>query len=542
MGMITGIKRLLGSTGLVLLVGWVLGTGTANAGEYTVYNCRTPDDAWAHNTDWTFTKGPFKSIDKFSSDCPNGPFKMEMLSSKTHPASDFMHAWFVAPPDTRITAYSFWRSVQLAYPYNYAIYEGVNGQYTEHDQCFAQAGCRSKGSWSKHVSTSNLVQASNRSADKLLLSITCGSSSSSRCPAKSPGAHLQIHRLDVTLEDNQDPILESAPSGPVVDPAKPPLTGLEPVSLSATDGGGGVYQALFEVDGHIVDRRVIDRNGGHCQQPFDLPRPCKNGASGTVMFNTATVPDGQHSLRILVTDAGGNTAAYGPVSIRTANASCNPDPRTVGLTMSAKFKQHGKKKGRRSITVPFGRSARVNGRLLNASGPPAANTDVCVSELPRMEGGQLSPAAFLKTDGRGQFSYRPTRGPSRSLFFVHRVSGGAVTSSLNMNVRAPVKLREPGHTLHNGQTLVMQGRLGEDTYATPGLLVELQAQRGRRHFQTFGTTHTNGAGEFRFSYRFTRTLGVQQYHLRAQIPAQRTYPFATGWSHPIAVKVIGPRS
>jgi hypothetical protein len=203
--------------------------------------------------------------------------------------------------------------------------------------------------------------------------------------------------------------------------------------------------------------------------------------------------------------------------------------------MTTKFKRHGKK-ARRSITVPYGRAARVTG-LLSGGG----STDVCVAELPRMAGGQLSPTAFLKTDGNGRFTYRVTRGPSRTLYFVHRVQSGAVTSSVNLNVRAPVKLRQPQRALRNGQTLEMRGRLKDTTYPAGGLLVELQAQRGHR-FQTFGTTHTNSQGQYRFSYRFTRTLGVQRYHLRARVPAQQTYPFATGASRPITVKVIGPRS
>ncbi len=522
----------------------LIGASSAQAGQYTVYNCQTPDGGWAHNTDWVFTKGRFKSINKFSSTCPNGPFRMDMLSNKTHPADDYMHAWFDAPSDTGIVAWSFWRSVQLAYPYNYRYYDVDNGTYNGHDECYSGEGCRSKGSEKAGVSNTNLVQGTNsHGADHLLLSITCGitDSSRSKCPAKRPGAQLQIHRLDVTLQDNQDPILESPPSGPVVDPSRPPLTGLEPVSISASDRGGGVYQALFEVDGQVVDRDVIDSNDGRCQQPFDLPRPCKNSVSGTVMFNTATVPDGLHTLRIRVTDATGtNDAVYGPITIRTANTSCNPDPRSNSLNMTAAIKRHGKKKGRRSITVPYGRAPQVTGRLLNGSNG-VANTDVCVAQIPRMAGGQLAPEAFLKTDGSGRFTYRAARGPSRTLFFVHRVAGGAVASCVNLNVRAPVTLQRHNRALHNGQTLVMQGRLKDTTYAASGLLVELQAQRGHR-FQTFGTTHTNARGEFRFSYTFTRTLGVQRYHLRARVPAQQTYPFATGASRPITVKVIGPRS
>jgi hypothetical protein len=181
----------------------------------------------------------------------------------------------------------------------------------------------------------------------------------------------------------------------------------------------------------------------------------------------------------------------------------------------------------------------VRGRLLSEGHAPLAHTGLCVSEQPKVADGQITPASNLTTDQQGRFTYRVSRGPSRTLYFVHRVAGGAVASALNLNVRAPVRLARHRRTLHNGQTLTFRGHLGNTPFTSSGLLVELQAQRGRRHFQTFGVTHTNNRGQFRFPYTFTRTAGVQHYHIRAQLPAQRTYPFATGWSHPITVRVTG---
>jgi hypothetical protein len=538
------IGKLLATGMVTLAVGLAAGPATTRAADYTFDTCRTPAGGWASTAAWVITRR--QSITKVSDSCPNGALDLTMDGTKTHAADEYLNATFRPPPDTKIRAFSIWRSIQLASTYNYRIWE-INplwdGGQRPVDVCLNVPGsCPGRGSPNLQVSPVNYFQDTPPAAlDALRISVTCGflDDSPEICPATLPGGHLQVYRADFTLEDDQDPILESPPSGPLVDPSKPALSGLQPVSLSATDRGGGVYQAEFEVDGQIVDREVIDRNSGSCQEPFDQPQPCKNSASGTVLFNTATVPDGFHNLRILVTDATGeNAAAYGPITIRTANASCNPDPRSNSLNLLAQFKRRHRAK--RSITVPYGATARVAGRLLDRAGVPLANSDVCVSELARMLGAQLTPTASLKTDGRGHFNYRPTRGPSRTLFFVHRVSGGAVASSVNLKVRAPIKLRQPRRSLRNGQTLVMQGHLGEQNYTTSGLLIELQAQRGRRHFQTFGTTHTNNQGQFRFAYQFTRTLGVQKYHLRAQIPAQETYPFATGWSHPITVKVIGP--
>jgi hypothetical protein len=70
------------------------------------------------------------------------------------------------------------------------------------------------------------------------------------------------------------------------------------------------------------------------------------------------------------------------------------------------------------------------------------------------------------------------------------------------------------------------------------VLVELQAKRGRR-WQTFGTARSSRAGRYRFSYPFTRTGGVQYYVLRARVPRQAGYPYATGASRPEIVVVRG---
>ena len=62
-------------------------------------------------------------------------------------------------------------------------------------------------------------------------------------------------------------------------------------------------------DVETVERRLHrDPHAFHpphqlCRQPFTNVQPCKQSVTGTVYFNTAALKDGNHTLKILVSDA-----------------------------------------------------------------------------------------------------------------------------------------------------------------------------------------------------------------------------------------------
>lgn len=103
--------------------------------------------------------------------------------------------------------------------------------------------------------------------------------------------------------------------------------------------------------------------------------------------------------------------------------------------------------------------------------------------------------------------------------------------------RATLLLRPQRHSFRNGQSLQLSGRL--QTHPRPrGVLVVLEAEVGDS-WEPFGTTPTVRGGRFSFRYRFRSTTGAQRYHLRARIPKQRGYPFRSGASNVVSVRVSG---
>lgn len=292
---------------------------------------------------------------------------------------------------------------------------------------------------------------------------------------------------------------------------------------------------MLELDGRIVASRVLDGNGGRCQEPFGSAQPCPTSAAGSLSLDTTKVADGPHTLRVLVSDATRtNVTAWGPVQISTANSSCNPSPRVNSMRLTAGFP--AKPTARTVVTRPYGRGLKVSGRLVSPLGVPSVGARICLLSREERPGAPLREHGVAVTDTDGRFSAKIPAGPSRRLLAVHRVPGGAAVATMRVHIRAGISLKPSRRRLRNGGTVALRGRVLHGPLPDRGVLVELQAKRGRK-WQTFGTTRTRSGGRYELRYRFTRTTGVQRYAMRALVPDQSAYPYARGASRAITLRV-----
>ena len=196
----------------------------------------------------------------------------------------------------------------------------VESPETYVERCWAGTGCTGSG---RHGVRGVEVSEAGIDVGGLFAYADCNPAG---CPAGSAPQLMSIPRADFTLRDLADPVLVGTPSGDLFDITQP-LTGTRTASFSASDQGGGVYQAILEVDGAPVTSAIIDGNDGRCVPPFAGAVPCKPSASGTLSYDTAGLADGAHSFRLVITDATGtNSASYGPLQVRTQNqiAECDP--------------------------------------------------------------------------------------------------------------------------------------------------------------------------------------------------------------------------
>jgi hypothetical protein len=366
--------KVLALTALVVLTLLCALTSRAVAGTYTVYTCKDPNGDKAAPS-WTLESRHGDGYSGYftGNACPGGYYWLDLRGNVEHTDTDYVSAVFRAPADTRITAYTIWRSVQLSSPYRYQFFEIPQGGGVDiKESCFADSGCQNLGDWKEDLTAGNRIArtpAAGVAGLDFYLFCPNAPGSGVNCPTAAPAANFQIHRADVTLTDDMPPAFALPPSGPLLD-TQHPLTGEKQVFIWAADRGSGVKNVMFEVDGTVVAKATLDDNGGQCKAPYTVPRPCPLEVRGTVGFNTATLPDGHHQLRLLVSDATDtNVTAWGPIPIVSNNGSCDPNPRSAALKVRATFGGRGRRA--RVRVVRYGQRLRVRARVRHPDGTPA---------------------------------------------------------------------------------------------------------------------------------------------------------------------------
>jgi hypothetical protein len=530
----------------------------ARAGTYVVYSCQDPSGNLASTSSWSFRFSD-PVTDTHDDTCPRGGIHVRLTPGMTHPSTAEARMYFWAPDNTVITKYTLWRSARVALKSAYWFSAMERFGTTGDDWRWAGSGCKGTAPCSGYGDPATPLADANKFSRTpptpvtgIALYVSCGESNSGTtvCNSTTPyAAEAWLHRADITIADDIKPSFSTAPAGELVD-ATAPVSGNATVSVLATDKGGGIAQAMVEVDGRVVAAQAF--GGANCTQPYTLRVPCPTTASGTLALDTATLADGVHSVRVLVQDVGGNTTAWGPVALTTHNAppdeSCNPEPAldvaTAGMSLKAGLLRPGKTSkgvGTSAITIHYSTTtkAKARGLLRGADGVPVAGQPVCLVWRPAGTTGPLEVMRRVTTGADGRFSIMIPRGSSREIYAIHRTPAGAVVGRANLRVIPRVTIKPSRRTLRNGQILTLTGRLSGGPIPSRGVLVRAEAWRGTR-WQTFGETRAKGSkGSFRVRYRFVGTSGSQRYTLRFHVVAQAAYPYLSGVSKRIHVRVRG---
>ncbi len=553
---------------IALLLAWALaliagagplGTSSAYAGEWMEVSCENPNLSAAPSEGWSqFASGAPGYGSAGSARCP-----MFGLLSSAAPEENGNgeNLRYLPPAGSTLTG----GSVAVS---GYAGGGGYNASgtvvaYTPEFvypgdvifQCAEGLGTCSPGSYS----FSTVISLPADAGGGFYIGAGCGGAPGYSCDSgESDGAwsDVEVHWANFLLANEATPT-GSGIGGTLLSPS---AEGTAELTLTATDPGGpGVYLVTVQIDGKNAYAGTPNNNGGKCVPVgtsdgalmFDYNQPCPASESVGLPINTTNLADGQHTLKIVVQDAAGNSAVVYDGTITTKQPSNNslgaqPGPGTGaagavapasvpnGTVASRTAQLHLGVRSR--ITRSYARRAvRVTGRLLTAQGQPIGGATL---EVLQQISGSPAPTviAHATTSSEGTFVASVPAGPSRTIEVAYRAfsadAGYAAVAKVQESVGAGVQLNiTPRHTGSQG-TITLSGRVFGPVPAQ-GVVVELLVHyRGR--WEPFRAPRTGSRGRFHVVYQFQG--GVGRFPFRALVfGGQSGFPFVHGESRLVDV-------
>jgi hypothetical protein len=306
----------------------------AAAGSFTVHTCQTPTGRLTGDGGWTSDGStPVPGYDPgLIRRCAVSTGGTSLnLGTTTLPArAGSWRRWdFTAPAGTFIESYVLERSFALGWP----VVSGVANRpyllqiWHDHDpgagvldfKVPSQAGATVvQPTWAQ-------IGEGGVSWKSLHVDLSCWVVAGTLDCGPYP-AHVTISRAQIGLRDEEAP--DGFATGGTLAGSEP-VRGVGSLSLHASDEGGGVYRVALAVDGDEVLRRIVGGAGGACADvepgngdphEFDTPQPCPLATDDVVEFDTATLRDGAHAVRVTVEDAGGDETVVFDGAIQTHNA------------------------------------------------------------------------------------------------------------------------------------------------------------------------------------------------------------------------------
>ncbi len=530
----------------------------ASAGQYHLYSCRTPSGAPAPVDGWNGSKTGGYAFIRESCSQPGGALVAALGDEAAREANTEIATWtFSAPPGEQIASAELWRAGDTdggtALETTYDFWFGESPGAVIFGQCANLAGCTSAGEAMEPLSAQNLVVAPGVSGGQsLTMNASCQGSEEFTCPGEQGDANgyaaaVYLYAADIVLEQNEGPTVTNA-AGELT--SAPTVTGTSDLEFDASDPGSGVYEAVFSVDGQVVQRTAVDENGGRCVNvggtgdglpAFLYVQPCAQKVSVNIPFDSSQVSNGTHHLVVSVIDAAGNSAPVldRQVTISNPSLASSPGPpngtnASTQATLTAAWAQT--KSAR--LTTPYGYEHVVDGRLAGPTGVPIGNAQIDCTATPAYAGARAATIACPKTGPNGRFSLRlPDGVGSRTLKFAYRAQLGSppvATRTLALTVRAGVRLHVRPHATSVGDRIVFTGRLLGGPIPSGGKVVVLEARSPGGPWIEFDVVHSDRRGAFRASYRF-KLPGPASYRFRVLSEPEADYPFAAGASNQVGV-------
>lgn len=552
----------IGAAGLASLLLALGGAGAAHAGRYHVYSCRMPNGEAAPVDGWSGTKTGIYTYTLDTCGTPAGALVAALGDEPFRTANEAVATWgFSVPEGENMVEATLWRAADadgggfpdatfgtwLAAPLD------KNDPADVFSPCPGDSRCASGvGSFSEPLSFANEIQIpSTKLASHLYLTASCFGEEGVECPvgqgdANNYAAAIYLFAADFTLEQTAGPTV-SAVGGELSSATD--IAGTSDVVFTAGDPGSGVYEALFSVDGTVVQREVIDEDGGRCrdvgQTADGLPaflylQPCPASVNADVGFDSAAVANGMHHLVVTVIDAAGNAATVLDRTIDVDNPGAPGPPNGRGASPEAHLQARWRSTSRARLSTAYGHRETIVGRLTGPGASPIVGAQIQLTGAPALVGARAAVMRGATTGPEGEFTiHLPADLSSRALTVAYFARIGdphpATSRDLQLDVRAPVSLSISPRTASVGSAIYFRGRLGAGPIPPGGKPLVLEARSGQGRWIEFDVLRTDDHGRYRASYRF-KFPGPALYQFRVLCEQEADYPYAEGASPVVSVQ------
>jgi hypothetical protein len=532
-----------------------------------------PADGWSGSKTGSYTYA--------QNTCQQGGALIAALGDQpARTANTDVATWaFGAPGGEHLTAATLWRAGDAdggaAINATYEFWFAGPSATEVFDQCSYLSGCTTGRGDSGHplAPANRVIVPASHLGSHLYVTASCGGVSEYNCPegkgdANGYAAVVYLYAADLVLEQTAGPSaggvggeLTSAPS----------VSGTSDVIFNASDPGSGVYEAMFSVDGQVVQSAVVNENGGRCknvgQTSDGLPaflyvQPCLASVSADVGFDTTRVGNGSHHLVVSVIDAAGNSSPVLDRNVMVANPTppgTSPSPAGAGTPSSgtsgtiastgapnganasaqATLAVSWKATSTPRLTSRYGRAQTIAGRLTGPGGVPIGGAQIDLVATPAYAGAHTVTMPSPLTGADGSFTVRLPGGvSSRSLRFAYRAHIGdalpVATRTLSLSVTAAIALSITPRAASVGRSIHFRGRLLGGPIPRGGKQLVLEARSRGGSWIEFNVIRADVRGRYRASYRF-KFPGPARYQFRVLSEAEADYPFAAGASNVVRV-------
>lgn len=517
---------------LAALIASMAFAASASAGAYKVYSCQYPDGSAAPTDGWTSwaSTSPIWGSGILDNCATGGTLHALLTGTYTYTGGQAVEWRFAA--GRNILSYDLWRAqaVNVNHP---AYVNGISYMRSSTSGSTMDLGTLTEtgafGNYSGGVTdenklTRNAIQVPANTTGFTIGAGCIGSSSLTCTPTANPAVGAKIYRADWVLEDNDLPTA-TTPTGDLVSGGE--HTGIQGIQFTATDpnSGSGIYRAILEVDGQIVQSITPNDNSGKCvakgadasMNDFGYLSPCPASTPVELNLDTRSITDGVHAIRARVLDAANNVTTVWSASTVPINNS----PPTIpggegGICQSNCNGNGGNLTTARLVSssatgnvrrTKYGHQMSIAQRLIDAAGTPITGAQVDVYEWVNVAGAVEKRISSLMSDGDGWVNFNPRTTANKLITFKWSASRSGVdynaTNATQLIVDGSLRMKAKKRKLKPRQRLTMTGKLyGENMPRS--VPIQIQARQGKR-WRVISIVNTRANGKFTWRYRFHYT-------------------------------------